>query len=225
MTWVLLHFSRLGAARYVSHLDTARALQRTFARAGVQLALSQGMRPKPRLSLGLPLPVGVAGLHELAAAELEPGQMYDPAAMLAKLRTAAPEGVVPLAVEVSEQRLRLEPVSADYQCSLPLDAAEAAVAAADYSQAAAVLVERVSPKGRRSVDLKRSVGTVSVQPAKDGALLCFTVRQRTDGAARPDEVVREVARRAGRPDVVAEVTRLHVVYNGLPEGAYGRESE
>jgi len=33
-------------------------------RAGIPIALSQGMRPKPRLSLPLPLPVGAAGADE-----------------------------------------------------------------------------------------------------------------------------------------------------------------
>ena len=73
MTWWLITFSRAGPARYLSHLDTARVVQRTFARAGVPIALSQGMRPKPRLSLPLPLPVGAAGEHELAVVEVPEG--------------------------------------------------------------------------------------------------------------------------------------------------------
>ena len=73
MTWWLLTFARRGPARYLSHLDTSRAMQRTFARAGVPLALTQGMRPKPRLSLPLPLPVGAAGCEELAVVELPDG--------------------------------------------------------------------------------------------------------------------------------------------------------
>ncbi len=47
-----------------------RVMQRTFARAGIELALSQGMRPKPRLSLPLPLPTGAAALDELAVVEV-----------------------------------------------------------------------------------------------------------------------------------------------------------
>jgi radical SAM-linked protein len=223
MSWALFHFSRRGAARYLSHLDTARALQRTFARAGVQLALSQGMRPKPRLSLGLALPVGVAGLHELAALELAEGQGDDAADLLARLRAAAPEGVLPLAVEMTEQRLRLEPLSADYECLLALDPDLAEAAAAEFSQAAAVPVERVSPKGRRTIDLKLSVSTVSAEAAEDVVRLRFTVRQRTDGTAKPEEVAREVARRAGSPDPVLQITRLQVAYNGLPLGARPRE--
>ena len=73
MSWWLISFARRGPARYLSHLDTARAVQRTFARAGVPIALSHGMRPKPRLSLPLPLPVGAAGDEELAVVEVPEG--------------------------------------------------------------------------------------------------------------------------------------------------------
>jgi radical SAM-linked protein len=225
VSWLLVHFERRGAARYLSHLDTARALQRTFARAGIQLALSEGMRPKPRFSLGLPLPVGVAGLDELLAAELAAGQSEAPDELLARLAEAAPEGLLPLAVEVSGQRVRLEALMAYYECLVPVDAAALSAAADEFLLADSAPVERVSPKGRRLVDLKRFVAAVSVEAAAEDCALRFSVRHRADGAARPDEVVRELLRRAGREDVVPLVTRVTVVYDGLPVGANGRESE
>ena len=70
MSWWLLSFGRGGPARYISHLDTVRVVQRTFARAGIEFALTQCMRPKPRLSLPLALPTGAAALDELAVAEV-----------------------------------------------------------------------------------------------------------------------------------------------------------
>jgi radical SAM-linked protein len=225
VSWLLVHFERRGAARYLSHLDTARALQRTFARAGLQLALSEGMRPKPRFSLGLPLPVGVAGVDELAAAELAGSEPNEPQVILTRLAAAAPEGLLPLAVEVSEQRVRLEPLRADYECLVDVSAAELSAAAAEFALAETSPVERVSPKGRRQVDLKRFVAGVDVEPAGGGSALRFSVRHRSDGAARPDEVVRELLRRAGCDDVAPLVTRVTVVYDGLPVGARGRESE
>ena len=226
MSWLVIRFERRGAARYLSHLDTARALQRTFARAGLQLALTEGMRPKPRFSLGLPLPVGVAGLDELAAAALAADQPGGSAEILARLAAAAPEGLLPLAVEVSDKRVRLEPLAADYECLVSVPAAELLTAAQEFAHADSALIERVSPKGRREVDLKRFVVGVDVAPADEGSVLRFTVRHRADGAARPDEVVRELLRRAEcEEDVASLVTRVNVVYDGLPVGAYGRESE
>ena len=95
MTFWLLSFARTGPARYLSHLDTARAVQRTFARAGVPIALSQGMRPKPRLSLPLPLPVGAAGRGGAGRDRSRRPKTPGRAAALRGLRAAAPPGLEP----------------------------------------------------------------------------------------------------------------------------------
>jgi radical SAM-linked protein len=228
MTWVLVTFARDGAARYLSHLDTARALQRTFARAQVLLALSRGMRPKPRLSLGLPLPVGAAALSELAIAELAEEQDLRPELLLTRLRAAAPEGITPLAVTEVPERVRLEPRAAVYECCTGLPAAAARAAAAALAAADTVTLDRVTPKGSRTLDLKRYVSRVGVVDDAEAAdaRVRFTVRHRADGAARPEEVVEVLGRLAGmRSEPGArDLVRLQVEYDGWPNTA-GRESE
>ncbi|MDR3206846.1 MAG: TIGR03936 family radical SAM-associated protein, partial [Oscillospiraceae bacterium] len=61
-----ISFAKTGRARYISHLDLMRTLQRSFARAGLPLGYTEGFNPHPYLSVARPLPVGVAGLGELA---------------------------------------------------------------------------------------------------------------------------------------------------------------
>lgn len=186
----LLEFARGGPARYLSHLDTARAIQRTFVRAGVRLALSHGMRPKPRLALGLPLPVGAAGLGELAVADLVPdadGQhvVVDVAALAA----AAPPGLEIVALRPCHRHLRLRPRLAIYEWSVDVWAGTLAAAAARLAAAASVPYVRTSPKGDRTLDLRRYVDAIDVEPFNGGARLRFAVRHLTDGAARPAEVL------------------------------------
>lgn len=168
MSWWLLAFSREYPARYLSHLDTVRALQRTFARAGVPIALSEGMRPKPRISLPLPLPVGAAGREELAllkAAEEAPG----PLEALRALCTAAPPGLRPLSITVlGERRPHPQPLEAEYECEL--DGPWSAILAAleRYRAADAAEVERVSPKGRRCIDLKEFLIDAAAVETEEG---------------------------------------------------------
>lgn len=227
MSWHVLHFSRCGAARYLSHLDTARALQRTFARAGVPIALSQGMRPKPRLSLVLPLPVGAAGLRELAVVELaEPeteGRSGTFAAhgsgRLARLRAAAPEGIGIDALEDAAARPRPHVVSGDYECELAVEPEQLAQAVAWFEAQETAPWERVSPKGTRTVDLKRYVCRPVVGGSPRGALLGFTVNYRSDGAARPEEFVHLLATRAGADAVMRDLVRTRIAVKeqrGLP---------
>lgn len=197
MSWWLLRFSRGGSARYLSHLDTARALQRTFTRAGVPIALSQGMRPKPRISLPLPLPVGAAGVEELAVLEV-PDEVGGSIAVVRALRSAAPPGISPLSLLVAgAARPRPQPLEAIYECELDGDAGAIRDAVERYVSATSVEYERVSPKGRRRLDLKEYIGSVASVDTEAAVRLRFGVRHRHDGAARPQELIDLIAAWAG----------------------------
>jgi len=60
-----IRFRRGEELRFISHLDLMRLWQRALHRAGIPLAYSQGFRPRPRISLAAPLPVGVTSEAEL----------------------------------------------------------------------------------------------------------------------------------------------------------------
>jgi len=217
-TYWLLWFERSGAASYVSHLDTVRALQRTFARAGVALALSGGFRPKARLSLPLPLPVGAAGLDELAVAEVADGAP-PPARALGALQAAAPPGITPLRLRTCAMRPRPRALEARYAAEMRGDPGALVAAATWFAAQEGVTVERVTPKGRRTLDLTRYVGDLVVQPVPGGAHVTFVVRHRHDGAARPQEVIDLLAGRAGCASVAHHLTRVRVSFQGLPRDA------
>ena len=98
------------------HLDTHRTLIRiTFEKAGwalgfddgdlhaiflhamrlegLRLALDLGKRPKPLLSVGLPLPAGVGGRAETLDVVLRQEPLEAPAALLARLNHRLPQGL------------------------------------------------------------------------------------------------------------------------------------
>lgn len=216
MSWWLLTFERCGPARYLSHLDTMRALQRTFARAGVVLDLSQGMRPKAQIALPLPLPVGAAGSEEVAVVEVL-DETLEPAAALARLRAAAPPGLAPLSIAVAgERHPRPQPQTAEYTCAMRGDAGTLTAAVERYRTEDHVIRERVSPKGRRELDLKDYVVDVSNRTVAGGVELRFVVRHRAAGAARPQECVDLIAEWAGVEPVMRDLRRVRVTWKGLP---------
>jgi radical SAM-linked protein len=222
MSHWLVRFDRHGSACYVSHLDTARALQRTFARAGIELALSEGMRPKPRLSLGLPLPVGAAAANELAVVEVA-GEYTDTDAALRALRAAAPRGIEPTSVTATEVRARVLASAASYECTLAAEATAVGAALGRFAEAPQAIVERVSPKGSRHLDLKEFIEDPWCGANGDTTRLGFTVRHRQDGAARPQEFVDLVAGYVGVEAVMRALYRASVTYTGLP--AQGRAGQ
>lgn len=229
---VVVEFARGGPGRYLSHLDTVRALQRTFARAGVELGLTHGMRPKPRLSVGLPLPVGAAAVRECAVADVVVGESGGGGAVgkengneagswQAALQAASPPGIDVLAVVRCAPHLRLRPRLALYEWTVRGDTALLAAAAARFAAEPQVLVERLGPKGLRSVDVRASVDALDVMRRSSGCGVRFGIRHGDSGAARPAEVLAEVLKRVepagieGSRDLDARLTRCGVEFEGL----------
>ncbi|MDP2931837.1 MAG: TIGR03936 family radical SAM-associated protein [Chloroflexota bacterium] len=58
-------FARGEKLKFISHLDIMRLWLRAFNRAELPLAYSEGFNPHPRLSLAVPLPIGVTSEAEL----------------------------------------------------------------------------------------------------------------------------------------------------------------
>ena len=73
-----LIFSKGGAARYISHLDLARTLERALNRAKIPVAYTQGFNRRPRMQMATALPLGYTSEYELAdillAERMEPEQ-------------------------------------------------------------------------------------------------------------------------------------------------------
>jgi hypothetical protein len=66
-----IRFAKIGRAAFLGHLDLARLWARTFRRADLELALSRGFSPKPRMAFGPALGLGVPSLGEVMDVELE----------------------------------------------------------------------------------------------------------------------------------------------------------
>lgn len=58
-------YSKIGRAKYISHLDLSATIRRGLLRAGIALKYSEGFNPHPYISVALPLPVGAESLCEL----------------------------------------------------------------------------------------------------------------------------------------------------------------
>jgi len=66
-----VRFSRGEEIKFISHLDIMRLWQRALNRAGIAVAYSEGFNPHPRMSLAVPLALGVTSEAELMDIYLE----------------------------------------------------------------------------------------------------------------------------------------------------------
>src|SRR5262249_8223004 len=60
-----VRYTKLGRVAFLGHLDLVRHLPRIFRRAGFELYYSVGFHPKPELSFGPALGLGIPSLGEL----------------------------------------------------------------------------------------------------------------------------------------------------------------
>ena len=67
---ILLEFTKGPSLRWISHLDLIKVFEKAIRRANLPVALSQGFNPRPKMSIALPLPVGVSSDGEFMELEL-----------------------------------------------------------------------------------------------------------------------------------------------------------
>lgn len=96
-------YSREDEVKYLSHLDMMRLWERALRRGEIPLAYSQGYKPKPKIAIGAPLPVGYLSEGELV--DLILNQRMTPHAFMRQMDQALPVGVRVVGVEEINPRL------------------------------------------------------------------------------------------------------------------------
>ena len=212
-----IRLAKLGLARFLSHLDFQRVVERGLRRAELPLAFTQGFNPHPRISYASALATGTSSEGEFIDVDLT--EPVEPEVFLARANAAlppdvrllearpAPEGGESLMalINAAEYRLRLE------------GAGEAALRQAvdRFMKTEHVVVTREGPSGSRPVDIRPHVYRLTVDgPGELRAL----VQTGSQGNVRPEEVVAGL-RRLSSELAEAEFLRAHrlMLYRRDPE--------
>jgi radical SAM-linked protein len=217
-------FSVKGRGRFIGHLDRSEILRRAVRRAGARLALSGGMRPKPLLSLALPLAVGVEGLTELCEFQLSEPAPPDFAARLSgvlpahmTLRTIESyewTRSLPSRVTGAAYEARVHAVRGDSEEGVHGEAlcGELVMAARRFELTDELPIREVREGRERLVDVRRYVERVSVKPGNGGScILNFVAAITPQGTARPERVVDALSQLAGVGLETEAITRLQVL--------------
>lgn len=186
-------------------------------RAGVPVAFSQGFSPHPKISYASAAPTGTASEAEYL--EIGLTREMEPAALVTALDGALPDGLDVLEAAVAEPPALADRIDASrWEIALPGVAPDGlASAVAALMAVPELVVERVTPSGRRRIDVRAALvaadvtsdGSAADGPAGAGvcAILTAVVRQTTP-AVRPDDVLGALDVVAGlRPPVPAKATR------------------
>jgi radical SAM-linked protein len=200
-----VQLAKRGKARYLSHSEFSRTLMISARRAGLPLRYSGKYRPRMKVSLSPPLPIGVTSECELVDFFLE--QYVSPAEAEQALERSLPEGIHVVRCRLMGSDAR--PVgklidTAAYRVRLPTETGNEG----DWKKAVEVFlgmevvnIERVQPRRTRVIDLRPGVHELQAgtDPDGSGVELFMVLDDGTRGTVKPLEVLEVLADLAGSP--------------------------
>jgi radical SAM-linked protein len=217
---------RVAEAADVTQRDVGEAWERTIVESGLPIAMTEADRPRPRISFGAPLPVGVAADRELIDVVLT--ERLPAWHVREALAGRTPPGWT--IVELHDVWLAGPPLAgrvgaADYRIELAGEGLDGGVVSA--------AIERL--RTARSITRLRAKGGATVEydlrPLLMGLELVgsdrpVTIRARTRfhaelGTGRPEEVVGALGEALGKPLEAASIVRERLLLADDLESAGG----
>jgi radical SAM-linked protein len=191
---VRIRYAKRGRLRFTSHRDFARAFERALRRAEVPMGYSAGFSPHPKISYVGASPTGVASEAEYL--EIGLAREVDVEWLGAALDAALPDGLDIVEVVVAGPGSLADRMEASaWRIELPgVPESAAREAVHRFLAESEVGIERMTKGGRRTVDVRAAVvtmtvsGAAPVEPEAERAIIDMVVRQVTP-TVRPDDVV------------------------------------
>jgi len=186
-------FAKRADAKYISHLDVARAWERALRRASVPLAYSHGFNPRPKLTFASALPVGFTGQAEMLDVQLQ--RRTTPREFAARLQKQLPSGLRLLSVEEVPSTLPPLPrqvVAAEYEVLVESGDASDAMEERLANLLAAETITRRRERLRKVqvYDLRPLIKKLWVAGQRgDAHIVGMHLQADQQGTGRPDEVM------------------------------------
>ena len=201
-----LRFQKTGRAKYLSHLDLMRTMQRAMNRAAVPIRYSEGFNPHAYISILLPLSVGTESLCELMDIRVREPVALDE--LPARLTAALPAGITVTETYEDARKcrelkwLRVRGLLVYDAGPPPLPTLEALFA----RQTLPVL--RRTKRGEGEWDLREGLHEIHVEAAPGGVALTAVISAQ-EPTVNP-ELLAAALRRYGPAPNFASFTRLEL---------------
>ncbi len=229
-----LRYTKLGRVSFLSHLDLVRHLPRIFRRARLELLYSVGFHPKPELSFGPALGLGVPSLGELMDVKL--AEPVAPAELIERLNAVTLDGIRWLGGAVlgdpeADRALGKVLARSELWAMLPRGTpVQSGLALWRTGEPVRVLRRGEGSGVGRMIDLRQSLQALAaVVPGsaedtsvrarllwnepedKECPLVAFQLAISTDGSAKPGEVIAGLWGEAAAADVACARVALWAV--------------
>lgn len=180
-----IEFSKYGDLRFISHHDVMRLFQRALRRAGIELRMSQGFNPHPKMIFAMPLGVGVESDCETLL--LDTSRWYKATEVRERLQAELPLGIKLLKAELAGPQESAVPREVTYVVTLRgsdrKDEIDRRIQS--FLQSRKVEIDRVRLEKVTRLDVRPHV--IALESSPEG--LRMRIRITPKGTARPEEVL------------------------------------
>jgi radical SAM-linked protein len=187
-----VRFCRGEELKFISHLDMMRLWQRALRRAEIPLAYSQGFSPHPRISLAVPLAVGITSQAELM--DIFCNKWVSPHFFTAAVSQQLPPGIkilqvyqIPLTIPSLPSQVRY----AEYEVEVETEKETKDIEAALISLLSVKHLpwQHQRDTGTRSYDLRTLINDLWLTGWHDGyCTIGMKLRCDNSGSGRPEQV-------------------------------------
>jgi len=187
-----VRFSRGEELKFISHLDIIRLWVRALRRAQIPLEYTEGFSPHPRISLAVPLSVGVTAENELM--DISMTKVISPHWFTDTVNRQLPEGLKVLEatpISPSVPSLQSQVRFTQYQIALKTDKSEEETKTAIDNLLAAESIpwHHERDTGRKSYDLRSLIDDIWLIEFKPSfCVLGMRLRCDETGSGRPEQV-------------------------------------
>lgn len=160
---IRIFFRKEGRAKYISHLDLNRVMQRALRRADIPVWRTQGFNPHPYIVFGLPLSLFYESDCEVMDARLD-GDM-SLSEVKKRLSEQMPEGIEITAVTRPEHKLT-EICFASYHLSLEFDGmtkSELCDMLAKVMSNEQIIIEKKTKHNMKEIDVKKYFESADIE--------------------------------------------------------------
>ena len=186
-----LTFGKSGPLIYTSNLDTAKLWERVLRRANLPILYTKGFNTRPRISLAMPLPLGISSECEILEISLRERIALRQDDLRERLLSVSPHGLtISAIVEVDTRAPTLHSLvnSAEYRIQFLDDVNSGALRRKidELLSRKSIIVDRVRRRKRSVMDIRPLILALKLDGC-DNLIAHLSVGER--GNLRPDQLL------------------------------------
>ena len=184
-------FGKSGPLKYTSSLDIAKIWERVLRRADLPILYTKGFNTRPRISLAMPLPLGISSECEILDISLRERIDFVAGDLAEQLLAVSPQGLsISAIVEVDLRAANMQSrmISAEYRIQFldGLDSALLQQKIDELLERDSIILEKVRKRKRSVMDVRPLIIALNIDQNND-LIAHLAVGER--GNFRPDQLV------------------------------------